>query len=177
VLLVVITVVLSMAAMAGLLVISEETSEPAPEAVLATDVGPNGDLMLEHRGGDTVDTDQLGFVGPVSEGQSFNTETLSAGERISVDVTESGTGAVVWNADDGDLSTTLEEFEIKQSEVPAQGNWTELRTKLEHDTRTLRSSTITRQTRRDTTPCLGPAIGAIINTLEHSTETATKSAT
>jgi FlaG/FlaF family flagellin (archaellin) len=132
-LLVVITVVLSIVIMTGVFFISDEVDESPPQAIIEVEYDSDGTATIAHRGGEAIPGESVRVTGPVAEQNPFEDEMFTAGDRVTVELVDSGSATVVWQSDDSDTSTVLRQFDISAENAPAQGDWTALRTKLEND--------------------------------------------
>ena len=132
-LLAVITVVFSIVIMTGVFFISDDINEPPPQAIIEVEYNSDGTATIAHRGGEAIPGENVRVTGPVAEQNPFEDEMFTAGDRVTVELVDSGSATVVWQNDDSDTSTVLRQFDISAENAPAQGDWTALRTKLKND--------------------------------------------
>jgi len=100
---------------------STETSQ-APQVQWEWHEG-GGDVVVEHRGGDTVDAERLMIAGDVDplpadtsldDGGVFGDGSVSSGDEATIDgdrLDDGGTLALIWSSEDGSQAVVLSEYD------------------------------------------------------------------
>jgi flagellin-like protein len=127
ILMVAITVILAAVIGTFVLGLGDQVQQTSPNAQFSFDYDSTaGELEITHGGGDGVESEQISFAGDLTVAgtntwtavSGVAAQTVTAGD--SVTLTDGGTNIdldanpetvrVIWNADDGDRSSTLAEW-------------------------------------------------------------------
>lgn len=79
----------------------QSPSQDPPEAQFSSDYDESAEeLSITHTSGDSIDADRVSVEGAAGNGE-WETDTISAGDSVTVSVEETDSVAVVWTSQEG----------------------------------------------------------------------------